>query len=115
MARYYRSFSSKKLSDYKWGIALISVLAVLTIALCVVTSGFKNWDVKTWFGNEPVCEHVFEDGKCTECGELEIVCEHEYKDGVCIKCEEKEPVECEEHEYKDGVCTQCGAEEVEKE
>lgn len=80
MSRRY--YYSKKLSDYKWGIALISLLAVLTIALCVVTSGFRNWEVKTWFNNEPVCEHVFEDGKCTECGELELVEDEEDSDKV---------------------------------
>ncbi|MBR4419950.1 MAG: hypothetical protein IKT32_03640 [Clostridia bacterium] len=69
---YRRNYGyGKKLSDYKWGIALISFLAVIIVALSVVTKGFVNWDTKTWFGSEQSCEHVLDDdGKCTECGEI---------------------------------------------
>ena len=88
-----KKYYGKKLSDYKWGVALISALAVLAVGLCVLTSGFRNWDAKTWFGNNTVCEHVFEDGKCTECGELEILdCEHSFEEGVCTQCGATEEV-----------------------
>ena len=76
MARYRRSYSSvsrKTISNYKWGIAVVSVLAIFVIALAIFTKGFTNWDVKTWFPtNEVECEHIFEDGKCTLCDELEV-------------------------------------------
>ena len=87
MARYRRSFSGvsrKTLSEYKWGLALVSFLAIVLVFLAVVTKGFTNWDAKTWFGNEVTCEHVFENGVCTEC---EFECEHEFEDGKCITCE----------------------------
>ena len=61
---------------------MISILSVLAIALSCITSGFTNWNMDTWFGNEPTCEHVFEDGACTECGELEVVEDVENNDVV---------------------------------
>ncbi len=95
-------------SNCGWAIALISLLAVLTVALSVVSQGFTNWDVKTWFNNdtEIVCEHEFENGVCVKCEEPETTCEHEFVDGACIKCEM--PEETCEHEFVDGTCTSCG-------
>ncbi|MBQ9781693.1 MAG: hypothetical protein IJW26_00750 [Clostridia bacterium] len=92
-------------STFGWAIAIISLLAILTIALAVVTGGFKNWDVKTWFNNETeiVCEHEFVDGTCTKCEEI---CEHEFENGTCVKCEM--PEETCEHEFENGACTSCG-------
>ncbi len=89
MARYNYS---KKISGYKWAIALIILLSLLVVALAVVSSGFKNWDVKTWFNNdtEIVCEHEFENGVCVKCEEPETTCEHEFENGVCVKCEMSE-------------------------
>ncbi len=92
MARYNYS---KKISGYKWAITLIILLSLLVVALAVVSSGFKNWDVKTWFpkeNEEIVCEHEFDNGVCVKCEmpEEEIVCEHEFDNGVCVKCEMSE-------------------------
>ena len=44
--------------------------------------------------------HVWEDGVCTDCGE---VCAHRWEDGVCAVCGKV----C-EHEWEDGVCAVCG-------
>ena len=79
-------------SNCSWAIALVSLVAVLMVALSVVSQGFTNWDVKTWFpkeNEEIVCEHEFDNGVCIKCEmpEEEIVCEHEFDNGVCVKCE----------------------------
>ncbi len=58
-------------SNCSWAIALVTLVAILTIALSVVSSGFKNWNVKTWFPKQ----------------NEEIVCEHEFENGACVKCE----------------------------
>ncbi len=79
-----------------WAIALITLVAILTIALSVVSSGFKNWDVKTWFpkqNEEIVCEHEFENGVCVKCEEPETTCEHEFENGTCTNCGELELTE----------------------
>ena len=39
-------------------------------------------------GKSEICEHVWEDGVCKECG---VACEHEYVHGVCTKCSEEDP------------------------
>ena len=93
MARYYRNY--KKLSDYKWAIALVTFLSIVLIALSVVTKGFTNWDTTTWFSTTTIeCEHEFEDGKCILCEALEEPaddsledCEHVFEDGKCTLCE----------------------------
>ena len=85
-------------SNCVWAIALVSLLAVLTVALSVVTQGFRNWDVKTWFpknNEEIVCEHEFDNGVCVKCEmpEEEIACEHEFENGTCTNCGELELTE----------------------
>ena len=73
MARYNYYGNKQKIKNLKISLIMVSILAVLIIALSCITSGFINWNTDTWFGNETVCEHVFEDGACTECGELEVL------------------------------------------
>ena len=82
---YRRNYGyGKKLSDYKWGIAIITFLAIIVVALSVVTKGFVNWDTSTWFVKDTACEHVLDnDSKCTICGELvELEVEDTEKEAV---------------------------------
>ena len=89
MARYSSYGSKAKIKGLKVSLIIVSVLSALAIVLSCITSGFTNWNTDTWFGNEPICEHVFEDGACTECGELEVI--EDVKDNT-----ENEDVEVEE-------------------
>ena len=82
MARYSSYGSRAKVKGLKVSLIIVSVLSALAIVLSCITSGFTNWNTDTWFGHEPVCEHVFEDGECTECGELEVIEDVENDDVV---------------------------------
>lgn len=43
-------------------IAIISVILALTLVLSVLSSGFRDWNAKCWFGH-----NYGEDGKCARC------------------------------------------------
>lgn len=68
----YELRKHKKSDAIKWIVVFVLILALIAGMLAMFTGGFKNWDVKTWFGQtETECEHEYVDGKCSKCGEDE--------------------------------------------
>lgn len=43
-------------------IAIIAIVLVLALVLSVLSCGFRDWNIKCWFG------HNYADGVCTRCG-----------------------------------------------
>lgn len=69
----------KKSDSVKWGIAFTLIAILLITAVLGILQAFTDFKPSEWFtGNNeempgveetPVCEHIFEYGICTECGE----------------------------------------------
>ncbi|MDE6846355.1 MAG: PEGA domain-containing protein, partial [Lachnospiraceae bacterium] len=51
-------------------------------------------------------KHIYDNGKCTICGEIDPDHEHSYENGKCTICGEINPDH--EHSYENGKCTICG-------
>ena len=70
-----------------------------------------------WYEGETKVESLTEarDYQLTAKWEKEIIeCEHDYQDGTCTKCGEKDPDYKEpcEHNFENGTCTKCGEKDL---